>query len=282
MKHSTILYSLLIACSSLAEAASISDRSYKSCSNTKLSRKVQKLQDSEGLCDSVVAAPTAKLHEKLADYTNEEVVSACCCILYNCPNTCDAKNRGLDVALYSNPFTFAYPDYPSMKFESFATATPVGVSKANYLGSGNTASIYGLTSPTGSTYALNFRGYFLCPKTQQYDIKVHNADDTVAVWLNEPAICNWDRKTAALFSVWLYPLQTAKFSCKQGQFVPIRIVWANQAGPRGWNFNLYGADGVTYIKDQTATTHLWGRSPHSKTPKFKGKFGAEKNSAGSN
>ncbi|EWC48926.1 hypothetical protein DRE_00231 [Drechslerella stenobrocha 248] len=209
-----------------------------------------------------------------------DVTNACRCLL--------GDSLGFEVAIYENPYEGQGSGAEYLEFEHWYVATkePWGTSVAKFLGSGQANEPgedepwrYGLPTLDGLYYTLNLRGYFLCPADGTFTITFHQADDVAYVWVGEEAKCGWTNPVltpgTTMRSYWTLFENTLDFTCTKGAFTPLRIIWADIAGPRSLFMDIKDASGNLYVQNTVDSPFLFRHSATNSVGPFPGTFGNE-------
>ncbi|KAK6533815.1 hypothetical protein TWF694_002744 [Orbilia ellipsospora] len=192
-------------------------------------------------------------------------------------------NAGLEVAIYTNPYTTFESGYSNFVPDAFKTKTPDGQSTTSSMGllEADTATPDGLTPAVVDDYTLNYRGYFYAPATSTYTFSVTDADDIVLFWTGTIAQSGWLRTNENGESTWTgttTPI-TANFQIdlNAGQYLPLRVMYANRGGGGKYTFEVWdNADPSNlYVKYGTASNLLVSHSCDGTAPAFTEAFGQE-------
>ena len=119
--------------------------------------------------------------------------------------------------------------------------------------SGNTT-IYGnTTSFPCQQFSVNHRGYFYVYQTGLWTINITNVDDAAILWTGNIAQANWTKPNADI-SLWSDQNSgsgkgsgSRQYSWTQGQYVPIRIVYANANNDATYFVRIIDPDGNTAV-----------------------------------
>lgn len=167
--------------------------------------------------------------------------------------TCN--NLGLEYAIHSNSYTRGLqpgdPSYSAYLPEAFQTSPPLVTGVASFLEFVFTVphnDIQQAQQQPGSFYpsgpqspltqvAINHRGYLFAPQSGIYTFYFRASDDITHLWVGTNAYgSGWDRANANIEQLYNIGVanpedQVVKYqiTLQQGQYVPIRIVWANAA-----------------------------------------------------
>jgi len=169
-------------------------------------------------------------------------------------------NPGLQWALYPNPYTNSDNVYSSFSPTYFKTQKPSQNGTTQYVGdftTGTTASnitVYNSTPFYSDYFTLDHRGYLFARQTGLYTFTVLRPDDIVFVWIGPFAYFGWSSLNP-LLRVSYNTLATgtsATFSLVQGQYYPLRIMYANGQGAASLHFTITAPDGTSIASDSTA------------------------------
>lgn len=172
-------------------------------------------------------------------------------------------NRGLQYAIYSNPYerglAAADPTYSAFTARAFQTAQPTATGLVNYLQvpfiDRNTANpqIYGNTIPRNGAdqTVVNHRGYLFAKISGTYAFQFETADDIALLWVGSNAYGpTYARSNANIQQLYngaaaSYDQQkyTYTLNMTQGQYMPIRIMWANAGYDAAFLLQIYAPDG---------------------------------------
>lgn len=84
----------------------------------------------------------------------------------------------------------------------------------------------------------------------EYTFTIPSSDDITLLWVGPTAYAGWNRANAKIIQPFVSSGQTPvsyKETFTAGQYVPIRIVWANGGGPGQFTFELKAPDGTVII-----------------------------------
>ncbi|KAK6539141.1 hypothetical protein TWF694_009385 [Orbilia ellipsospora] len=189
----------------------------------------------------------------------------------NPPPSTYCDNLGFDISIYDNvrEFDYTHNNYPGFNFSDVPTLQPYGESVAPYLGwsyaqttAANTSTgygMFGLASHNFTNFILNYRGFFQCPKSQSYTVTLSNGDDVAGAYIGPIAQEGWGEDNKNLTNLFNSgpTTQSTTLTCVAGDYIPIRVVWSNVAGPRAWDLKILGSDGTVYVASQTPSNFLF-------------------------
>lgn len=121
--------------------------------------------------------------------------------------------------------------------------TTVGL---NVSDSGTVISIYGSPVEFQSEYfIINHRGYIFAQLTGTYTISVSSVDDTVCLWLGATAETGWTRSNDNIDASYdnAPGTETITYNLMAGQWLPIRIVYAQAQGDATFSLSITAPDG---------------------------------------
>ena len=128
--------------------------------------------------------------------------------------------------LFKTTYTGYYADVPSF----FATATPTAFG-ANPATSVQTTVIEEPSSDDGSTFSVQWLGYFLATTTETYTFFT-SSDDASHLWIGANALTGFTTANATVNNGGLHGNQEASgtISLVAGTYYPIRIQFGEQGG----------------------------------------------------
>lgn len=187
------------------------------------------------------------------------------------PDT-SCNNQGVQVAYYNNPFGVnSDGSYSQFDPTYFKTTIPGATSIASSAGgiggscsdSYSTFNFYGYTENC-NYIALNYRGYLYAGQTGDFDFSISSADDIVLVWAGDAAYSGWTRSNA-LIDVTYTELGagtggggkiTGSYAASKGQYIPLRVLFAQGDGPYGFNIQVTAPDGTVVLDANSATSEF--------------------------
>lgn len=124
-------------------------------------------------------------------------------------------------------------------------------------GSGD-ESIYG-SPPLSSTYfVLNHRGYIFAQQSGTYTFDISSVDDTVYLWIGSDAYSGWtaaDSNIEVSYAVTASPKHAGSGSYSidlvQGQYYPVRIIFAQAQGGAVFEITVTAPDGEVFLSSST-------------------------------
>ena len=167
-------------------------------------------------------------------------------------------NQGLAYAIYPNkrpdgtnvPWTEEYTDFDPTIFK---TAVPQVTGKTKTIGTPDTKSIYGITPTDWEYVVVNHRGFFFAEQSGEYTFTMPSCDNFVLLWTGSKAFTDYTRANADLVQKYV---QTGgqpvvyKQTLNQGQYYPMRILFANAGGPGNFQFSIKAPDGKVVFDDK--------------------------------
>ena len=171
------------------------------------------------------------------------------------------ENQGFQYAIYPNnkidgtKNTFVPPDYPSFDPTIFKKAhteninIPIEViGQTKQVGfSQSTTDIYDYKRANLEYVVVNHRGYLFAKEAGEYTFSSPSADDGVLLWVGSEAYDGWDRENAKIVQFYGSPAATYKQSFKQGEYVPIRLMYMNAQAVAVFAFEITAPDGSVII-----------------------------------
>lgn len=187
-------------------------------------------------------------------------------IIYPTPAT-TCSNAGMQWAIYTtgvptNNDGSIYANFQPTTFKPvrpFATGTVSAIGPLNNPSTSNTQiSVYNSPSFQSNGWALDHKGYLFASQSGNYTFQAQNPDDIVMVWLGTNAYSGWNNNTGnwILRSCYGNGETTATQSLDQGQYYPLRVLFANAQGAYALKFNVTAPDGTQFIS-QTGATSLF-------------------------
>ena len=136
--------------------------------------------------------------------------------------------------LFKTTYTGYYADVPSF----FATATPTAFG-ANPATSVQTTVIEEPSSDDGSTFSVQWLGYFLATTTETYTFFT-SSDDASHLWIGSNAVTGFSTANATVNNGGLHGNQEASgtINLVAGTYYPIRIQFGEQGGGDVLGFNF--------------------------------------------
>ena len=143
--------------------------------------------------------------------------------------------------------------YKTQTAELTGNTTAVSYSVNSY--SNEAVSIYGSSETFNDFYlVIDHRGYLFAQTTGTYTFTTQAADDVFLVWLGSYAYSGWDRSNANLVADLTYPDQTYTVNLVEGEYYPMRFMWANGDGPGNFEFSVTAPDGTTILDADTVSS----------------------------
>ncbi|KAF5874293.1 putative ca2+-modulated nonselective cation channel polycystin protein [Botrytis fragariae] len=143
--------------------------------------------------------------------------------------------------------------YKTQTAEITGNTTAVSYSVTTYT---NTAvSVYGSTQKLNDFYlVIDNRGYLFAQMTGTYTFSTTSADDIFFLWVGANAYSGWTRANADLIATLTYPSQKFTIDLVEGEYYPIRFLWANGDGPGLFAFSVTAPDGTTILDGNTVAS----------------------------
>lgn len=146
----------------------------------------------------------------------------------------------------------------------FKTKTPDATSDAATSAGGIAGSCPGSTSlfnfygayENCNYISLDYHGYLYASQTGTYSFSISKADDFVLVWAGSVAYSGWTRSNA-MIDVTLGQLNngagrsTGTYSAVKGQYIPLRVLFAQGNGPFEFGLQVKGPDGSVVLNQNT-------------------------------
>ncbi|KAK5996043.1 hypothetical protein PT974_04469 [Cladobotryum mycophilum] len=136
---------------------------------------------------------------------------------------------------------------------------------------GVTSSIGGINSPGGqyltiygssqtlytSNFILNHRGYIYAQQTGTYTFSISGVDDAVYIWVGPFAYSGWlaaNANTRVTYDLTHGHPGTGTFTINlsEGQYYPVRVIFAQGGGPAVFQLSVAAPDGTTFLSASTA------------------------------
>lgn len=195
------------------------------------------------------------------------------------PPTCN--NFGLEWAQYHNDQGYNWdPQYSDFNPAHFKTMEPNATGQTSkvfipdrFANTGDTfpVPVYDIQVPV-ELFVLNHRGYFYAPQAGTYNFSVPRMDDAAFVWLGAHAYQGWTRNNADISFICSFPREqqttSASVVLKQGEYLPLRIVFAQAQGGVSLQFQVTGPGDVQYLNSDTESPFVVGKSCDGKAPAF--------------
>lgn len=192
--------------------------------------------------------------------------------------TCN--NQGFEYAVFASKNddgTLMAMD-TTYKPESFKTAKPEVVDKTKSIGITDPTKIYDSTRASGEYVTVNHRAYLFTQEAGEYTFALPPGDDISLLWVGPEAYSGYTRANAKVERVYgSTPPPDYKQTFQKGEYVPVRIMWANGGGAGQFVAEIKAPDGSTIIGAGTTkeSPYLIGFSCDRTTaPKFP-PYGAE-------
>ncbi|OBT66381.1 hypothetical protein VE03_04886 [Pseudogymnoascus sp. 23342-1-I1] len=169
-------------------------------------------------------------------------------------------NQGLQYGIYSNTrpdgsnnlaLGAGYPTFDPARFKTerlqYSGTTPS-------IGFGSSTPIYGNAPADPGYTTVNHRAYVFAQQSGVYTFRLPFVDDISLLWIGPKAYAGYTRANADIVQTFVSGAQTAvtyTVTFEEGKYYPIRVMWANGAGPGGLSFELKGPDGRVIIGADT-------------------------------
>lgn len=122
---------------------------------------------------------------------------------------------------------------------------------------------------------MQHRGYFFVPVTGSYTIVTSFADDLLLAWVGPAAFSGYSRSNAVLSNTWNNYSPTYTFTATEGQYIPIRFIWAQGYGPWGLSMTLTGPNMTNIITSGQSSRYLLKFGCNNAAPQYPA-FGSER------
>jgi len=158
----------------------------------------------------------------------------------------------LDITYTAGLFKTTFSGYFADNVSFFATATPTAFG-ANPATSVQTTAISEPSSDDGSSFSVQWLGYFLPSTTETYTFFTAS-DDASYVWIGSNALSGFSTSNAVVNNGGAHPVQEASgtISLTAGVYYPIRIQFGEAGGGDAMTFS-YSTSTIT------KTTNVTGR-----------------------
>lgn len=167
-------------------------------------------------------------------------------------------------AAYSNSYAGgqATASYPAYTPQAYKKVTPNFSGVTNYIAESNdasgTISVYGNAGVSAQTLVLDHTFYVFARQTGYYSFNIPYTDDIQFVWVGSNALKGWTRSNADIFQYWNQDIttetpQTLAYNLTIGQYLPVRVQWANGGGAGDLQFNVYAPDGSAIMASVAGT-----------------------------
>jgi hypothetical protein len=153
----------------------------------------------------------------------------------------------------------------------FKTIKPEIVGKTKNIEITDTKKIYDSTRTNGAYVSVNHRGYLYIPQTGEYSFSFPAADDKAYLWLGPTAYTGWDGSNQVLWSTAAATTSYVhKATFQQGEYVPLRIMYANAGDPAQLKFEIKAPDGTVIMDSATKDSRYLVRfsCDHVTAPRF--------------
>ena len=171
-------------------------------------------------------------------------------------------NQGLEYAVYPSnradgtQMTFVPSDTGYSVYDPtvFKIAKPESIGKTTTLGITDTQKIYDSTRASGEYVTVNHRGYLFTQQAGEYTFSILPGNDIALFWTGSIAYSGFTRANADVVrSVDVTPPPAFKQTFRQGEYVPIRLIYANAAGTGTFAAEIKAPDGTVIIGAGTTT-----------------------------
>ncbi|KAG9950296.1 concanavalin A-like lectin/glucanase, partial [Aureobasidium melanogenum] len=179
-------------------------------------------------------------------------------VVYPTPVT-TCGNQGINFAAYTNKYSGgqATYGYPSFIPETYKKVTPYFSDVTTYIAESNDQwgdwiNVYGYYPVDGSNLVLDHTFYLFASQTGYYSLNIPYTDDIQFVWIGANAVSGWTRANADITQFWSSQIatqtpQTLAYYLTVGQYLPIKVMWANGGGQGDLRFNIYAPDGSSVL-----------------------------------
>jgi hypothetical protein len=155
----------------------------------------------------------------------------------------------------SNANARIYPEFQPTVFKTvspYASGTNSAIGPFSYPGLlPLPTSIYGdLLHPFSTEYfAVDHRGYLFAAQDGVYSFQSTSPDDIIMVWLGPNAYSGWNNNTGnwILRDPFGAGKNVATATLSQGQYYPIRVLFANGQQSAELHFNVSAPDGTSIV-----------------------------------
>ena len=186
-----------------------------------------------------------------------------------------------DLSCGNQGFNFAvYPNYlkgrPNLKLDAlyssfipsrFDDVTPEFTGVTNNLAVSDAHSVYGYRPKNYQYVAVNHKGYFLAQIAGEYSFKIPEADGIALLWVGSAAKFNWTRPSASLIQILpVNPSKVYKTTFTQGEYVDVRLVWANAGNNGNFQVEIVGPAGAVVWSGQNSTALVQFSCDHKVGP----------------
>lgn len=183
------------------------------------------------------------------------------------PEVCG--NLGVQYAVQSNPYSRAQggndPTYSAFSAAAFQTTAPQATGVTRYFeinyyqqnSQGKTpGQIYGVSYPDLQHTAVNHRGYLFAKQGGTFTFNFPVSDDISLLWIGTAAVSTYARANANIQQYYLGGVGNTgaiqyQTNLTQGQYYPIRVLWANAQGDAEFRLNITAPDGSLITNGQT-------------------------------
>ena len=129
---------------------------------------------------------------------------------------------------------------------------------------------------------VNYRGYLVAKTTGTYTIEMSGIDDIALFWYGAKAYSGWTRRNAGLVVAFNAPrivkgTGQLSFDLTEGQYTPIRVIFANADGPEGFQIRILDPSGTAVFGPGISNDKFavqYGCAVTNKAPAFPA-FGSE-------
>ncbi|KAF4554306.1 Hypothetical protein D9617_4g000590 [Elsinoe fawcettii] len=171
------------------------------------------------------------------------------------------SNAGVKYAAYVDPYAVngILRDYDTALLKKLAppssgVTSGIGFSSAGY--SQNKTVYNGNAYFNTDTLAIDHTFYVFANQDGVYNFTIPVADDIELVWIGPTALSNFTRANADIeqtFS-WTAAPKTKSVTAKLGDYIPVRVQWANFGGDATLRFDIIGPDGVAVHQTVAGTS----------------------------
>jgi len=138
--------------------------------------------------------------------------------------------------------------YTAYNPTAFKAARAEIIGKTKTVGIMDTTHIYDSTRTNGEYVTVNHRGYLFTKQAGEYSFSLPPGDDIALFWVGSQAYSGYTRANAKTIQSYSLPNDAVyKQTFQQGEYVPIRIIYANAAGAASFRAEIKAPDGTAII-----------------------------------
>ena len=174
------------------------------------------------------------------------------------PNTA-CGNVGLQYAIQTNIYQRGLqaqdPTYSAFAAAAFHTAAPTATGVTTYVEvpviqqGASSGAVYGNTISPPVYFGVDHRGYLFAKETGSFQFYFPISDDITLLWVGAYARAGWTRANADIEQLYNSSLAQAqaqytfRYSMTQGQYAPLRILYANANYAAQFRLTIIAPDG---------------------------------------